>query len=66
MTKRIQIYVLMAFLYFEVLVKGFKLFDLRFGFGMPKSPREQILRSVGRNQRDFHNLARLLSSGQEI
>ena len=32
------------FVNFEVWVKDFKVFDLRFGFSTPKSPRGRILR----------------------
>ena len=33
-----------VFLNFEVWVKDLEVFDLRFGFGMPKSPWGQVLR----------------------
>ena len=33
-----------VFFNFEVWVKDFKVFDLRFRFSMPKSPRGQVLR----------------------
>ena len=39
----------MVFINFKVWVKDFKLFDLRFGFGMPKSPEGRILRKIGWN-----------------
>ena len=45
-------------------MKDFKVFDLRFDDGMPKSPRKQIFRSFQVNYRDFRNSARLPSSGQ--
>ena len=32
----------MFFLYFEIWVKDFNVFDLRFDFGMPKSPGDQV------------------------
>ena len=45
-------------------MKDFKVFDLRFDDGMPKSPRKQIFRSFQVNYRDLRNSARLPSSGQ--
>ena len=45
--------VIVVFLSFTVGVKDFQVFELKFGFSTPKSPRLQTLRQIGWNQRAF-------------